>query len=257
MLNYDELVNIGRLKRLSPINTEKDYLQDIVLLSIYSRVGNELVFKGGTCLYKVYGLDRFSEDLDFTLSKKYTIKKLTENIIRDIDLFNIKCRIKEIKEYKNEINVRMLFNGPLYRGSKAMQCFIPLNISLREKIVLDAKKETIRPIYREVPTFDVFAMREEEILAEKIRAILTRDKPRDVYDLWFLLKYKGISINLKLVDKKLKYYDIIFNRKDLIDGIKRKKQLWNSDLKNLIIGELPDFDEVVRGVSDALEDDEG
>ena len=60
MLGTEELEDIARLKRLSLINAEKDYLQDILLFSIYSIVGRELVFKGGTCLYKIYKINRFS-----------------------------------------------------------------------------------------------------------------------------------------------------------------------------------------------------
>jgi predicted nucleotidyltransferase component of viral defense system len=63
MLNYEELENIAKLKRLSLKNGEKDYLQDLLLFIIYSNVGEELIFKGGTCLYKIYKLNRFSEDL--------------------------------------------------------------------------------------------------------------------------------------------------------------------------------------------------
>ena len=106
MLSYEELENIARLKRLSVINAEKDYLQDLILFSIYSIVGKELVFKGGTCLYKFYKLNRFSEDLDFTLTKKTDIKKTTDKIISDLMLLNISGKIKDIKEYSNQINVR-------------------------------------------------------------------------------------------------------------------------------------------------------
>ncbi len=60
MLSLKELEDSARLKRLSLINAEKDYLQEVILSSIYSFVGRELVFKGGTCLYKLYKLNRFS-----------------------------------------------------------------------------------------------------------------------------------------------------------------------------------------------------
>ena len=254
MLDYEEIANIGRLKRLSAVNAEKDYLQNMVLLSIYSLVGDKLLFKGGTCLYKVYGLSRFSEDLDFTSVKKIDEQDMANKVIYDLKLFNIKGIIKETKKYRNEVNIKLLFNGPLYKGSKETQCFIPLNISLREKPVYDAKKQTIRPVYREIPDFDVFAMHEEEILAEKIRAIFTRNKARDVYDLWFLLKYRKLSINPDAADKKLKIYNLKFDREILICKIKAKKGLWNTDLKNIIIGELPDFDEVFEFITAKLKD---
>ncbi len=44
---------------------EKDYFQDLLLYQLYKQT-NQLVFKGGTALYKFYQLPRFSEDLDFS-----------------------------------------------------------------------------------------------------------------------------------------------------------------------------------------------
>lgn len=252
MLSYKELESIAELKRLPLINAEKDYLQEIVLFSIYSNLGRELVFKGGTCLYKIYKLDRFSEDLDFTLAGKVDIKKVAEKIIRDLELINIKGKVKEIKKYANQINVRLLFNGPLYKGSRETQCFILLNISLKEKIILEPKKEKITSFYKEISNFEVFAMHEQEILAEKIRAVMAREKPRDIYDLWFLLSKKNLSFNLKVINKKLKLCSLKFDLKKFIECLDKKENLWKLDLKNLIIGELPEFSLARRGILDAL-----
>ena len=45
MLSYKELDEIARLKRLSLANAEKDYLQELMLFSLYSNVSDELIFK--------------------------------------------------------------------------------------------------------------------------------------------------------------------------------------------------------------------
>jgi len=249
MLTYEEIENIARLKRLPLANAEKDYLQNLILFSIYSLAGRELVFKGGTCLYKVYKLDRFSEDLDFT-AEKLDIKKIANKIISDLSLLNIKGKIKEIKEYRNEINIRLLFNGPLYKGSKETQCFIPLNISMKEQVLLEPRKEFIISLYKEIPNFEVFAMHEEEILAEKIRAIFTRQKPRDVYDLYFLLE-KNVDFNLALINKKLSLYDLKFDIKEFKNRIGKMKGFWQTDLKNLIIREI-EFETVKKEIFQKL-----
>ena len=252
MLNYEELEDIAQLKRLTLINTEKDYLQDLILFSIYSNIGKDLVFRGGTCLYKIYKLNRFSEDLDFTLTRKIDVEKMTKKIISDLMLLNIRGRIKEIKEHQKGINIRLLLNGPLYKGGKETQCFIPLNISKKEHVLLDPKREPIIPLYREVPTFEVFIMSEEEILAEKVRAILTRQKPRDVYDIWFLLTKRKIVFDPNLIGKKLAIYDLKLDLTKLRNRIEGMKGLWEMDLKNLIIGELPEFDKVKEELFERL-----
>ncbi len=47
---------------------EKDYFCSVLLNHIFKKLGALLVFKGGTCLAKVYaGFYRLSEDLDFMI----------------------------------------------------------------------------------------------------------------------------------------------------------------------------------------------
>ena len=249
MLNYKEINDIARLKRISLINAEKDYLQDLILFSLYSIVGKELVFKGGTALYKIYKLNRFSEDLDFTINGKLDIRKISKRIISDLELLNIKGKIKEIKEFRNEINVRFLFNGPLYKGSKETQCFIPLNISMKEQILLEPKRERIISLYKEIPGFELFVMQEKEILAEKARAIFTRMKPRDIYDLHFLLR--NSEFDILLVNKKLALYGLKFSIKEFKERIEKMKGLWEVDLRNLLANEA-DFMQIKKDIFDSI-----
>lgn len=84
----------------------------------------------------------------------------------------------------------------------------------------------------------------EEIAAEKIRGIMTREKPRDVYDLWFLIK-RGTKIDIFLVDRKLKLYGLKFHSKTFREKLYEKRKMWLRDLKGLIIGTLPAFDDAV------------
>ena len=252
MLNLLELEIKARLKGLSLKNAEKDYLQELVLFIIYSSLSKELVFKGGTCLYKVYKLNRFSEDLDFTQTKSINFNILMKKLATSLGLLNIKVQVKDISKYKNEVNIRLLFNGPLYDETKESQCFIPLNISLRERISLEPKKELFIPLYKELPSFEMFAMDEKEILAEKIRTILTRDKARDVYDLWFLLVKKEIKLDLGLVNKKLKVYSLRFDKSNFIRAIDAKKGMWGLDLQNLMSRSLPDFNLIKKDIIENL-----
>ncbi len=254
MLSYEELENIAKLKRLSLINAEKDYLQELILFSIYSHVGGELIFKGGTCLYKIYKLNRFSEDLDFTLIKRLEIKKLIKKIVSDLMLVNIKTKIKEIKEYKNEINIKLILNGPLYKGGKETQCFIPLNISKKEQVLVKPKKESIISLYKELPNFELFMMEEKEILAEKVRTVFTRTKPRDIYDLWFLLAKKNINFDFQLINKKLALYNLKFDLKEFKSRVREIEGLWEIDLKNLIIGELPEYNKIKKELFEKLKE---
>ena len=64
-------------------------------------------------------------------------------------------------------------------------------------------------------------MSKNEILAEKIRALLTRKitKGRDIYDMWYLLN-QDANIDDKLINKKLKYYNLKLNKNNILKKIK-------------------------------------
>jgi len=247
MLGSDELHEIARLKRLTLVNVEKDYLQELLLFGLYSEVGPELVFKGGTCLYKLHKLSRFSEDLDFTLSKKADLKEAVRKAVDRMRFLGVSGVVKDVKKYSREINFRLLFRGPLYRGSRENLCFIPLNVSLRERVALVPERVTISSMYRDIPSFNVFSMRAEEILTEKVRTIFMRNKPRDLYDMWFLLE-RGVPMDLSLVNRKLAVYGERFDVKKFAERVNRMGKLWRVDLKNLIISELPEFEAVKNSV---------
>ncbi len=243
MLRKDELSRIAEAKHLSLFNAERDYLLEMLLFALYAKIKDELVFKGGTALYKLYGLNRFSEDLDFTFMKhRKEISRTLQAVVGQLSLLGISVKIKEIREYRQQINAHLECKGPLYNGSKESLVFIPINISLREK-VQHAAFEMLFSSYREIPSFEVYVMGEQEIAAEKVRAILSRDKARDIYDLWFLLK-KGVAWDEELVEKKLKIVGIHFNKRDVLNAIAAKEKMWGMDLQKLILGTLPPFGKV-------------
>lgn len=250
MLTEQELKRIAEFKHLSIRNAEKDYLLEVVLYSMsdFKRI---LAFKGGTALYKFYNLNRFSEDLDFDITgKNISISSIIENVIRATDLLGMSGTLYEKEEYMNEVNVRFGIKGPLYDGGKKSMSRIVLNISKRERPVFVERKLLISS-YQEIPSFEINVISQEEISAEKIRCILTRDKPRDIYDLYFLLK-KGVIIDEILVNRKCKIYGLKFDKEFFFGKLYQKQKMWSIDLKGLIIGTLPGFEDVVNELKKML-----
>lgn len=240
MLRRDELGKIAEKKNLTLLNAERDYLLEMILFALFQKVKGELVFKGGTALYKLYGLNRFSEDLDFTLMKhRSAVPKFIQEAVAQLSKLGIIVKIKEIRDYRQQINVYLECKGPLYTGGKETMAYIPLNLSMREK-VQHPRQEMLFSSYREIPSFELCVMGEPEIAAEKLRTIIARDKSRDVYDLWFLLK-KGIKLDIRLVEKKMKIAKISWNKKMLGEAIAAKEKMWEQDLRKLILGNLPPF----------------
>ncbi|MBU0498196.1 MAG: nucleotidyl transferase AbiEii/AbiGii toxin family protein [Candidatus Thermoplasmatota archaeon] len=243
MISKIELARIAEMKHLTIRNAEKDYLLELLLFSL-SDDRCSLVFKGGTSLYKFYNLNRFSEDLDFDgIGKRMPIDTLIKKSIRNFELMGMQRTLHEKNEYRNEINIRFTIRGPLYDGSKNSMARITLNISTRER-PLSSQMKLLIASFPEIPSFELSVLDIEEIAAEKIGCILTREKPRDIYDLWFLSK-KGVTLDVSLSNKKLKIYDLIFNQQKFIEKVYEKEKMWKRDLQDLIIGTLPKFDEVV------------
>ena len=251
MIRKDDLFAIAKLKNL-PINlAESDYLQDIALMSIYNEFGNRLIFKGGTCLYKIYQLNRFSEDLDFTATKNFKSKEFFEHLPYFFRLLNINSKLR-LEKFENATNIYMDIYGPLFDGSKETIKTLILNISFRERIQLPIVRYPYLPKYDEVRPFDIFAMKEEEILAEKVRAIYSRQKARDVYDLWYLLVRKMLLIDIKLINKKLSRARLKFSKETFLTRIDQMEGSWKKDLSSLISGELPIFNKVRKDIEQKI-----
>jgi len=248
MIRVDELREIAAVRRLSLENAEKDYLLDLLLFHIYGEFGDTLVLKGGTAMYKLYSLNRFSEDLDFTLNRRrFDANGFVAKMLRLLALAGVEGKVREIGRFGTETNIRLAFRGPLYSGGRESLCHVTLNISQRERVQRSAKRELVMPVSREVPSFHVFVMDEAEILAEKVRAVMTRNKPRDVYDIWFLLK-RGTRPDVGLIDRKLKIYGKRFSVTQFEKNVEEKRAFWKTDLRGLIMGDLPDFDMIKNGV---------
>lgn len=246
MITKEELkayTNLRRLKNLG--QAEKDYFQNIILFVIYQNYGNKLVFKGGTALNKCYGLDRFSEDLDFTCQSKIEVKKLEDGLKR----FKLEFET-ETKDYSNGLKITLRIKGPLYTGMRQSMCKFIIDLSFRENVILNPEIRTIGRFLEEVPSFDVFVMQEKEILAEKARAIISRNKSRDVYDFWFLIK-KGVELDLNLVKEKFHYYKQEWDKKQFIKKVGEKKRIWLTELQPLVPS-VPDFNEVKNCIAEKL-----
>jgi predicted nucleotidyltransferase component of viral defense system len=216
---------------------EKYYFQDIILFILNQEYGKNLIFKGGTALRKCYGLDRFSEDLDFTCLKKVDLKKLETDLKRfDLD-YDIRSSNRE-----NDLRIFIRIKGPLYINSLPQStCKIQIDFSYRENIIIEPSIKRIGMYITEIPTFEISVMNEIEILAEKIRAIWIRSKARDMYDLMFLLK-KGIPFEEDLVNKKLSIYNHSWDPKIFEEKLRLKRDEWEIELEPLLRS-VPNFEE--------------
>lgn len=247
MISRTELEEYARRRGIKNIgHAEKDYFQNVILFIIYQHFGKELVFKGGTALSKCYGLNRFSEDLDFSSEKAIDFSFIESGLKN----FRIEYEL-ERKSFERSESVILRIAGPLFTGSKNSRCKLILDVSFRETPVITPSVKTLGRFLEEIPNFDVYVMSLEEIFSEKVRAVLTRNKARDVYDLCFLASL-DVTFNKKLTNEKLKYYNLSFDEKKFIKAVLDKKTIWTSELSGLV-DKVPAFEDVLKEIKKSLE----
>ena len=247
-MNREELEKYKGVIGYSLGQIEKDYFQHIVLGAISRKAAGLLVFKGGTALQKTGIIRRFSEDIDFTARKSITIEKIRDISKRAIKKYNYTVDSDKIITDERTSGFRLKIKGLLFKNARGI-CTIRVEISKREKVLLPLQRREFSPLYTDIIPYVLDIMSYEEILAEKIRAIYTRNKARDVYDMYHLLK-QHTKIEVDVVNKKLSYYGLSFDELSFLNHCKKLRKNWNNELKSLMETVLP-FDEIFSYVQDS------
>ena len=231
-MNREELKEYVGTTAFSLGHVEKDYFQHIVLGALSRKWSAYLVFKGGTALQKIGLIHRFSEDLDFTEEKEISLNDVVDTVVKAIRSYNYPTEVDRFSSKKITAGFRLKIQGPLFRNNRSM-CSIRLEVSRREKILLKSNVKEIDPPYRDILPYIIKVMDKQEIVAEKIRAIFTRDKVRDLYDLSKLIEHHA-GFKKGLIDKKLAYYEMRFDPSEFIKRCDELSKRWYKDLGSLM-----------------------
>ncbi len=175
-------------------------VQDLIVSALYEAFDNAILH-GGTAIWRCYGGNRFSEDVDAYLP-------------RDIDkvsaFFNILAKkgfsVEKKKIAQNSIFSTLCFGRTVVRFEAI---FKKVGGSLKEYETVEGNLIT------------VYTLEPEELIAEKVNAYIGRLKIRDIYDVFFLLRH---------IKEKEKVMPAI---KKLLSNF--KKPVDESDLKVLIL----------------------
>lgn len=222
-ISLDELKILAAEKEWNLPMLEKDYLLTKVLYEIKDIEG--IFFKGGTALNKIY-LDyaRLSEDLDFTVTRNINeVEKEIRNSLKETQF----SKITEDKRVEGFL--RLVIHYKLFHEIGTI--FIDLN--KRAKSILQPEKKNIPHFYKEyIPNFSILCLNQKEMIAEKVAAAIGRNKPRDHFDIYMILK-KNYSIDKDIVTQKChssgEEYDII----KMFNNAKKLKNNWDQDMQHL------------------------
>jgi predicted nucleotidyltransferase component of viral defense system len=190
---------------------EKDYYCSLVLQYFFDK-DTSLVFKGGTCLSKVYAdFYRLSEDLDLIIPVDVDISRNQrraemEPVKRILDDLPANVPGVTISEAFSGHNESRQYIGYIEYRSAVIEKreSIKLEVGIREPLLKPsvsgaARTIAINPFSGQplLPTFAVHAMAMEEGYAEKTRAALTRREPaiRDFFDLFYAIRKMGLDFH--------------------------------------------------------------
>ena len=197
--------------RLRPNVVEKDYVLGWLLAGVASLpdMRAHWVFKGGTCIKKCFfETYRFSEDLDFSLLPEaaYTEAEIKEMLGRlaetaremsgvDFPRDTIRVRTRRDKQGRTTYEGRVAYRGPLNVPTLPRVLF---DITAHEPVLdAPASRRPFHPYPDEIPdglTVQTYSL--EELVAEKVRALFERTRPRDLYDVIFLFENHADMVDM-------------------------------------------------------------
>lgn len=181
MIAKDQIRKLSNQYQTTEVNVLREYFQHLFLSYFYQQIQtNNIFFKGGTALRLVYKSPRFSEDLDFSadLSGKREIEQVLEQTLANIEKEGIPTDLQEATSTTGGYLATILFQ-------KDPGVAIQLEISLRQG---EKRGELATIINDFIPGYTIFGLEQSQLIDEKIQALLARQKPRDFYDLYFILR---------------------------------------------------------------------
>ena len=192
----------------------REIMQEVALAGLY-RGGffEKAAFYGGTALRIFNGLDRFSEDLDFSLLESdpgFSLDKYLVAIQNEFQALGMQVSVREKKKAKDtHVDSAFLKSETIWK-ELVLEGIIPQSgLSQQARIKIKIEVDTVPPIGFETEeklllrpfSFYVKCFTLPCLFAGKLHALLFRKwkenvKGRDWYDFEWYVK-KGVAMNLK------------------------------------------------------------
>ncbi len=191
------------------LNIMREYLQAYILRILHNEgVFRSTAFLGGTALRFLYGLPRFSEDLDFSLVEKmgYSFVDLLKKTKQELTLagYNISMTYNDKRTvYSAMIKFEELMYEAGISPLPKQKFSIKLEIDTRPPKGAVLKTDIVNKYFPiSFLSYDLASL-----FAGKLCALLSRNytKGRDFFDLgWYFSRWRDISPNITLLQNALK-----------------------------------------------------
>jgi predicted nucleotidyltransferase component of viral defense system len=142
--------------------------QDLVIRELYS-IFNDAVLHGGTSIWRCYNGNRFSEDIDIYIP-------------RDVNKINLLFSNLEKRGFI--VEKKKIGENSLYSNLKMDGVFVRLEALFKKARGSLKEYETVESNF-----ITIYTLTPEELIIEKVDTYLKRLKIRDLYDIFFLLRF--------------------------------------------------------------------
>jgi len=257
MIPAAELARLAHRLGVGDRVIEKDYVLSWLLVAIAeSELGNALAFKGGTALKRCYYPHyRFSEDLDFSLTSELSHTDLItafEALYPWLDRrVNLALALRGAEQsMAGSTTLLINYVGPL--SARPGSRHLKVDLTRGELLLYPAAGRALLAPYTDYPVGTLaptYAL--EEILIEKLCAVMGRTEPRDLYDVYWLFESGDVDLHSVPDGFALKCRHKGLDPGRLEESLTGKLpvigRLWASRLA-LQVPDLIDLDEVLRSV---------
>jgi predicted nucleotidyltransferase component of viral defense system len=243
MISQEQIAQAARSNQTTELNLAREYCQHLFLSAFYRQAGSErILFKGGTALRIVFSSPRFSEDLDFS-GFGATVGQIETGVleaIAQIEQHGIAIELTESKLTSG--GYLAIMDCRLHDYPVRIQLEISLRSQARGKSTtpqVQGQGMLITPDW--LPAYTLMLLPEAILVQEKLTAALTRSKPRDYYDVYFLLRKGMITVDQKpdLAEVKQKLLLSKLNlQRELSQFLPRSHQAVLRDFNQILEAEL-------------------
>ena len=255
MIPIVEIKEAARAFGVPPSTIERDYAQNWLLAHLSAL---PMALKGGTGIRKVFIENyRFSDDLDFTLLEPYEKETLREMVKDAVSRAREESGIRfeediDIIETTTGFRATALFRIIPMNASTPTRIIIDLTTMSNESVLLPVEKRRIYHPYSDKLTAGVTCYCLEEIMAEKIRSLFQRIRPRDIYDIRHLADRVNPDAVRSILHLKCECKEVVPDNSVLAGRRNRFSASWNASLRHQMKA-VPNFEEAFEWALDCVE----
>ncbi len=204
------------------IHALREVTQELALLGLgRAKFFEHAAFYGGTALRIIYGLDRFSEDLDFTLlgpDPAFRLDRFTDGLSKELQAFGFEVEVSVREKIRDSAIQSAFLKGNTRRQllkigvPEEFAALVPAIQKLKIKLEIDTDppggfSSEMQTLLQPIP-YAVRVCKLSDLFSGKLHAVLfrrwkSRVKGRDWYDLvWFV--GRKVPVNLSHLEQRMR-----------------------------------------------------